>query len=231
MSEATKPPATTDREGSRTGARPRILLADDHPVLRRAVGLLLTRSGYDVVAEVGDGEEAVRVAVAERPDLALIDRVMPRLGGIDAARRIAVQAPEVRVVIMSGQVGAEPIAEAGRAGASAFIAKTADHEQLLAILSAVRDGRPLVEGGGAGTTIARSARRPGPSEPAGMELLTPREREVLRLVADGHSSQGAAAILQVSARTIETHRQHIMSKLGIHSVAGLTRFVLDSGNL
>jgi DNA-binding NarL/FixJ family response regulator len=200
-------------------------------VLRGALGRLLQRAGYEVLAEVADGQEAVRVALAERPDLVLLDRMMPRIGGIEAARQITVAAPEVRVVIISGQVGTESIAEAGRAGASAFIAKTATHEQMLEILAAVRDGRAHVASDGAGTTIDRAVRRFAARAPAGVALLTPREREVLRLVAEGHSSQGVAAILEIGPRTVESHRQHIMRKLGIHSVAGLTRFALESGNL
>ncbi len=200
----------------------RLVVADDHPVLRSAVRRLLERAGYEVVAEVGDGEEAIRVALAERPDLVLLDRVMPRIGGIEATRRISVAAPEVRVVIISGQVGSESIAEAGRAGASGFIAKTATQEQMLEILSAVSQRRAHTANDGAGTTIDRAANQFAAQRPAGVALLTPREREVLRLVAGGHSSQGVAAILQMSPRTVETHRQHIMRKLGIHSVAGKT---------
>ena len=229
MGDSTGPSGASSSAFGPNGSR--LLLADDHPVLRGAVARLLERAGYAIVAEVGDGEEAVRVALAERPDLVLLDRVMPRIGGIEAARQITVAAPEVRVVIMSGQVGNESIAEAGRAGASGFIAKTATHEQLLEILGAVRDGRAFTANDDAGSTIDRAARRFAARAPAGVALLTPREREVLRLVAEGHSSQGVAAILEVSPRTVETHRQHIMRKLGIHSVAGLTRFALESGNL
>jgi DNA-binding NarL/FixJ family response regulator len=220
---------------SRQGAPSRLLIADDHPVLRGALRKLLERSGYEVVAEAGDGEEAMRLTLQERPDMALLDRVMPGLSGLEVARRIVRADLGTRVVIISGQLGAEQVVEAGRAGAVAFISKTADAEQMRAILGAVRDGSSYTASDACGMTIDRSAMpaRPpvGAAGTAGIELLTAREREVLRLVAEGHSSLGVAAILRLSPRTVETHRQHIMGKLGIHSVAGLTRFALQSGHL
>ena len=212
-------------------AASRLLIADDHPLVRSGVRRLLEKAGFQVVAEVADGEEAVRVTLAERPDIALLDRVMPKLGGIQAARRITTEAPEVRVVIISGHVGCEPIAEAGRAGASGFVAKTASLEHVLAVVSAVRDGRAFVALDRMATTIDRGDRRVLATERIGMELLTPREQEVLRLVAAGYSSLNVAMVLRLSQRTVETHRLHIMAKLGIHSVAGLTRFALESEDL
>jgi len=214
-------------------AAPRVLIADDHPVLRSAVGRLLARAGYEVVGEAGDGEEATRLALSKRPDVALLDLTMPRVGGLQAARRIASGAPEIRVVIISGQPGTQPIAEAARAGAAAFIAKTATREQLLAIMDAVCEGRAHTATDGAGATIDHRTRRLDATAPRGLDRLTPREREVLRLVAEGHTSLGVACILRMSPRTVETHRQHIMGKLGIHTIAGLTRFVMleSSGEL
>jgi DNA-binding NarL/FixJ family response regulator len=207
-----------------------MVIADDHPLLRRALRKLFHRMAYEVVAEAEDGEEAVRVTLEKRPDLALIDRVMPKVGGLEAARLIASAAPEVRVVLISGHVGPQCVAEAEQVGAVAFVSKIATWQQMLAIVDAARDGRAYEARDGAGTTIQRSALRPAAAS-SGLERLTPREREVLRLVAEGHSSLSVATILRLSPRTVETHRQHIMGKLGIHSVAGLTRFALESGAL
>jgi DNA-binding NarL/FixJ family response regulator len=207
-----------------------MVIADDHPLLRRALRRLFhNRSDYQVVAEAGDGEEAVRITLEKRPDLVLVDRVMPKGGGLEAARRIGSAAPEVRVVLISGHVGSEGVVEAEHVGAAAFISKIATWQQTLAIVDAVRDGRTYEAIDGAGTTIERSASRPAVAS-SGVERLTPREREVLRLVAQGHTSVGVASILRLSPRTVETHRQHIMGKLGIHSVAGLTRFAIECGD-
>jgi DNA-binding NarL/FixJ family response regulator len=207
-----------------------MVIADDHPLLRRALRRLFhNQSPYEVVAEAGDGEAAVRVTLEKRPDLALFDRVMPKGGGLEAARRIASAAPEVRVVLISGHTGPEGVVEAEQVGAAAFISKIATWQQMLAIVDAVREGRAYEAIGGAGTTVQRGAERPALTS-SGVERLTPREREVLRLVAEGHTSVGVASILRLSPRTVETHRQHIMVKLGIHSVAGLTRFAIERGD-
>jgi DNA-binding NarL/FixJ family response regulator len=198
--------------------------------LRLALRKLLERAGLEVVAEAGDGAEAVRLALAKRPDLVLLDLVMPGIGGLEAARRLAHACPGIRVVMISGHVGDQHVANAGRAGAVAFIAKTATREQMLAILDAVREGRAYTGDAEAGATIAPSVTRPRAPLPAGdVDALTPREREVLGLVAEGHSSASVAAIFRVSTRTVEAHRQHIMCKLGIHSVASLTRFAVERG--
>jgi len=204
-----------------------VLIADDHPILRSAFRKLLTSAGYHVVAEAADGEEATRMAIHERPDVVLLDRIMPSGGGLEAARRIAAAAPEIRIIVISGHIGDEAIEEARAAGAVGFIAKTATWSQLAAILDAVVDGRSHRETDG--TTIDRNATHLDPWGPITADRLTPREQEVLRLVTEGHTSVSVGAILRVSPRTVETHRQHIMAKLGIHSVAGLTRFALRSG--
>jgi DNA-binding NarL/FixJ family response regulator len=219
---------SSSRRAATLGSR--VLVADDHPVLRQALRRLLERAGLEVVAEAGDGAEAVRLALAERPDIALLDLVMPRVGGLEAARKITDTCPGTRVVMISGHVGSEQVMHARRAGAVAFIAKTASHEEVLAILDAVREERPYTGSTEAGTTIDRYFESPGgPAPVVGVEGLTPREREVLRLVAGGHSSASVAAIFGVSARTVEAHREHIMRKLGIHSVASLTRFAVECG--
>ncbi len=209
-----------------------MVIADDHPLLRRALRRLFDRRmAYEVVAEAGDGEEAVQVTLEKRPDLALVDKVMPKVGGLEVVRRIVSAAPEVHVVLISGHPGPQSVDEAEQVGAAAFISKSATWQQMLAIVDAVREGRTYDAGDMAGMTIPRGARPAAPSPASGVGRLTPREREVLRLVADGHTSLSVAAILRLSPRTVETHRQHIMVKLGIHSVAGLTRFAIECGNL
>jgi DNA-binding NarL/FixJ family response regulator len=206
----------------------RVLIADDHPLLRTALRRLLIESGMDVVAEAGDRPEAVRLAVREHPDIALLDMVMPGGGGLAAAREITRACRETRVVIMSGYPAGDHVTEAGRAGAVAFIPKTAALVEVVAVLHAVRDGLPYSAGVDGAATIRRSV---GPASHAGRALaadrLTPREREVLGMVADGLSSVAIGARLGASDRTIEHHRQSIMDKLGVHSAVGLMRFALE----
>jgi len=213
--------------GSRTvsGDRARVLIADDHPLARVGLRRLLERSGNEVVAEAGDGESAVRLALATRPHVALLDLVMPGMGGLEAVRQIARGCPDTHVVLLSGYVDPEHRAAAARAGAEAFISKVATFDEILATLDAVRDGRTHTARPDAATTLDAFA----DAEDKDVDGLTARERQVLRLVAEGHSSGGIAATLEISMRTVETHRQHVMTKLGIHSVAGLTRFAIEHG--
>jgi DNA-binding NarL/FixJ family response regulator len=224
--------AGSTKGGPRTiqGHRSSVLVADDHPVIRMGIGQLLQRSGFEVVAEAGDGAEAVRLTLETCPDIALLDVVMPAMGGLEATRRIVRECPRTRVAVISGQVGDEHVAGARAAGAVAFIAKGGTFKEISEILYAVREGRPYTGCPEAGLTFDGPAGHAhGPMRSGEIDKLTAREREVLRLVAQGHSSVGVASQLGLSVRTIETHRQNIMSKLGIHSMVGLTRFAVDNG--
>jgi DNA-binding NarL/FixJ family response regulator len=224
------PDAARTTSNDRSAGRPlRVLLADDHPVMRAGLRKLLERSGIQVVAEAGDGDEAVRLALAEHPDIALLDLAMPGVGGLEAARQISGACPGTRIVMLSGLVGTQHVADAARAGAVAFIAKGATFQEMLGVLDAVREGRSYEGPAVAGITLDGSFDRTDSADSLAVDSLTAREREVLGLVAAGHSSASVAAILCVSVRTVETHRQHIMGKLGIHSVAGLTRFAIARG--
>ena len=217
--------------GSRT-RRARVLLADDHPLMRSALGRVLGLAGHRVIAEVADGETAVRLAGALLPDLVLLDLRMPgAIDGLEATRRIVAASPEVRVAVISGHAGVEAVAAAERAGAAAFIAKGAGAQEILDIVMAVLEGRSYDGPAEGGTTLRPARSRVEPVAPAPSELdkLTRREREILRLVAQEHSSVSVASVLRLSVRTVETHRQNIMTKLGIHSVAGLTGFAIRNG--
>jgi DNA-binding NarL/FixJ family response regulator len=207
---------------SEAAVRARVLIADDHPLMLRSLRSLMERARLDVVAEAADGAAAVRLAIQERPDIALLDLVMPRGGGLEATRRILHACPGTRVVILSGFVGAEEVAASQRAGAAEFIPKTASPREIIATLRALHArAEPLA------TSFERRV-EDGSGAPDACGLSR-REREVLRMVAQGYTSGGAAAILGVSSRTVESHRQQVMNKLGIHSVAGLTRFAIARG--
>jgi two-component system response regulator NreC len=193
-----------------------LLLADDHPITRKALRRLLVRSGFRTVLEAGDGAEAVRMAADGPPDLAIIDFVMPVMSGLDAAREIRRQSPSTRIVMLSGYADAPSRDEARRAGAAGYVSKSATFEEVLAVLDRVSDG-DVVEL----TTADETDEVDGE-----LAKLTAREREILAMVAEGRSSANAAALLGLSVRTVEAHRRNIMTKLSIHTVAGLTQFAM-----
>jgi len=202
-----------DGNGRVDGGPTRVLIADDHPLMRTGLRRLLEASGDEVVAEAGDGETAVRLALAIEPDVAFVDIVMPVMGGLEAARQISRGCPRTHVVVMSGYADPDGRAAATRLGAAAFIEKGARVEAIRAVLDGLRRGRSS-----------------GPAPAAQVDELrdlTPREREVLRLVSAGYSNLSIAVRLQISARTVEKHREHVMAKLDVHSVAGLTRFAIE----
>jgi DNA-binding NarL/FixJ family response regulator len=211
----------------------RVLIADDHPIVRKGLRRLLESSGIDVVAEAVDAREALRLAVEERPDVAVLDLFMPAGGGLEATRRILRERPGTRVVVVSGVGGSKEAGDAIHAGAMAFLPKTATYPEILAAVRAAHEGQGRVARAQAGAPASPPA-PPLPPPPASdrdqaLALLTRREREVLQMVAQGHSSSSAAAALGVSSRTIEAHRQRVMDKLNIHSVSGLTRFAIEHG--
>jgi DNA-binding NarL/FixJ family response regulator len=207
------------REGTVETVPTRVLIADDHPLVRSGLRRLVESKGSKVVAEAADGQAAVRLALAMQPHLVLLDVCMPRMGGLEAARQIAQGCPGTHVVMMSGYVEADCRAAAASVGAEAFIEKGARMDTILATIDAVREGRACEATLGAEPTAHADESR----------HLTAREREVLRLVADGYSSAHIAARLEISVRTVQTHRQSIMTKLGLHSATALTRFAVTHG--
>ncbi len=172
-----------------------------------------------MVAEAGDGDEALAAAQTTHPDIALLDLAMPRVDGVGATRKISATCPETRIVILSASVDRRHVVQAVRAGAVGYVAKPATCAQMLAALDAVLSERRAEAFAGVESV----------QEPVGPETLTSREREVLSLVAEGYSSASVAIRLGLSVRTVETHRQTLMNKLGVHSVVGLTRYAVAHG--
>lgn len=206
----------------------RVLIADDHNLFRAGVrGLLKSFGGFEVVGEAVDGREAVALAQAQHPDVLLMDVGMPGLNGIEAAHRVRAVAPHTRVIILSMHTGEEHVMRALKAGATGYVLKDAQPDELERGLRQVARGEPylspavskyLVQGyadGGSGRTA--------------LERLTPRQREVLQLIAEGYTTKAIAARLEVSVKTVETHRAQLMERLGIRDVAGLVRFALRRG--
>jgi two-component system, NarL family, response regulator NreC len=212
----------------------RVLLVEDHTLVRSGIRSLLEASkDVEVVGEAGDGRQAVEVAMRLKPDLVLMDVAMAGLNGIDATRQITNAAgPDVRVLILSAHGDEQYIFEALRAGARGYVLKSAAVKELTQGIREVLAGRTYVSPSLAGVVLNDYARRAqGEARGSMTGKLTPREREVLQLIAEGRSSVEVAGVLCISARTVDTHRQNIMSKLGIRSIARLTRFAIRHGLL
>ena len=209
----------------------RVLLADDHTLMREGVRRILSADGgIEVVAEVGDGHAAVAETLAQQPDVAVLDITMPGGGGLEAARQIRARAPEVRILILSMHLQPEYLLESVRAGAHGYLVKDAAASELVLAVRAVCGGDSYYSAA-VSAQMSDLLRRKleGEEVTNALERLSPREREVLRHIAEGASNKEIASALGISVRTVETHRDSLMKKLGIHSVAGLTRFALRCG--
>jgi DNA-binding NarL/FixJ family response regulator len=204
-----------------------LLLADDHPLFRDGLRALIARlAGYEVVAETGDGSDALALIRERRPDIALLDIGLPGMSGLDVARAVATECPETRVVIVSGHTDQEYVQRALRLGVSAYVAKDSTASELEVALNAVKRGgtflSPTIAGGLTQDYLKRI--KDSPDTP-----LTPRQQEVLRLIAQGVNTKEIAHRLGLSVKTVETHRTEIMERLEIRDVAGLTRYAIRKG--
>ncbi|UNS95408.1 response regulator transcription factor [Streptomyces tubbatahanensis] len=208
----------------------RILLADDHTLVRRGVRLILDgEPDLKVVAEAGDGAEALAVARTEEFDLAVLDVAMPRMTGLQAARELSALKPGVRTLMLTMHDNEQYFFQALKAGASGYVLKSvADRDLVAACRAAMRD-EPFVYPG-AVTALIRTylehVRRGGESPD---QVLTAREEEVLKLVAEGHSSKDIAALLFISVKTVQRHRANLLHKLGLRDRLELTRYAIRCG--
>jgi DNA-binding NarL/FixJ family response regulator len=211
----------------------RVLLADDHTIVRQGVRLCLEAMGdIAIVAEAGDGQEAVQLAAQLRPDVAVVDLTMPRLNGVEAIRQIKRNVPETEVVVLSVHDSEAYVVQALRAGAAGYVLKRNAATELAAAIRAAHDGQAYLH-----PSIARRviddylsrihASEDGVSEP--YERLTPREREVLQLAAEGHSTRVIAGLLCLSTKTVEHHRASLMAKLGLHGQTELVKYAIRAG--
>jgi len=210
--------------------RIRILLVDDHALMRGGVRSMLEAAGLEVVGEAMDGRQAVALFDSAAPDVVLMDVGMPNVNGIEAVRAIVAAHRDARVLMLSMHADEQYIFESLRAGARGYVLKDAALPQLLTAIRTVADGRTYLSPGIAEQATQDYVRRArSGTEKAGLELLSSRERQVLQLVAAGHSSTEIGKMLFISARTVDTHRQHIMEKLGIRKIAELTKFAIRHG--
>ena len=207
----------------------RVLLADDHDLFRAGLRVLLQDlGGFEVVAEAGDGREALRLVGEHRPDVVLMDLMMPGLNGLEATARVAREFPGVRVLVLSMNAAEEFVLPAVRAGASGYVLKNARPAELEQAIRAVARGETYLTPAVSGHLIDDYRRRTT-GEPDSLEKLTPRQREVLQLVAEGHTTKQIARRLGVSVKTVETYRSQLMDALDLHDIAGLTRYAIRKG--
>lgn len=200
----------------------RVVLADDHLILRQALKALLERAGIEVVADEGDGAAAVAAVQRYNPDVVVLDVAMPLLNGVDAAREITRSTPHPDVILLSGLDDTRFVPEALQAGVKGFVLKTQGAEDLLRAIEAVRAGVLYISPGASQAAV--DAWRG-----AGEAHLSPRERQVAQLVAEGKSNKQIAAVLRISVKTAEFHRGRLMRKLQLHDVAGLVRYAIRQG--
>jgi DNA-binding NarL/FixJ family response regulator len=207
----------------------RILLADDHTLFREGVRSLLARMPeVIIVAESGDGREALELIDRHRPDIALLDITMPGLNGLEVAARVARQSPRTKVVILSMHASEPYVAQALRAGIAGYLLKDAAATELAAALHAVARGETYLSPAISRQVVDGFLGRVQP-EVDPLAGLTGRQREILQLIAEGKSTKEIASVLDVGVKTVETHRAKLMERLNIHDVAGLVRFAIRSG--
>ncbi len=207
----------------------RVLLAEDHTLVRAGIRALLeSLEGIEVVAEAADGREALRLAKAHHPDVLLMDITMKEMNGLEAAAHLAKECPAIRVIILSMHADQVYVRQALQAGATGYLLKGADVAELELALKAVTRGdtylSPSVSKDLVGGLLNGKAPAANP-----LDVLTPRQRETLQLIAEGKTTKEIASRLNLSIKTVETHRAQLMERLDIHDVAGLVKFAIRVG--
>jgi DNA-binding NarL/FixJ family response regulator len=211
--------------------RRRILLADDHALVRAGIrALLRTLPGVEVVGETGDGLDALERVRRDPPDAILLDITLPGLNGLDVAERIARLGVPTRVLMLSMHASAEYAARAFTVGAAGYLNKDSAFDELAAALDAICAGRRYLCRAIDPELVGEFARRASRGE-SELKLLTPRQRQILQLVTEGHGTRQIAERLNLSVKTVETHRAQIMQRLDIYDLPGLVRFALRNGLL
>ena len=208
----------------------KVLLADDHKIVRDGLRTLLEKhADIAVLGEAEDGREALQLAGKLSPDLVVMDIAMPELNGIEATRQILSEHPGIKIVALSMHSDKRFVSEMLKAGASAYLLKDCAFEELITAIRTIMKGKIYLSPGIAGVVLADYIRSDRKSEPSVFSQLSDREREVLQLMAEGKTTKEVAAHLNVSIKTVETHRTNIMTKLDIHSIAELTKYAVREG--
>lgn len=216
------------RSGAGSPAPIRVLIADDHALVREGLRYVLDADpGIEVVAEASNGRAAVELALAHLPDVVVLDITMPEENGLKAAARLRDVLPEARILLLSMHEQAEYVREGMRLGVHGYLLKDSAGEELRTAIRTVHEGGAFFSPAVARRAISDDGAASEPASP--LDVLTPRERDVLGGVARGLTNKAIAAELGISRRTVEAHRESLMRKLQIHSVAGLTRLALEAG--
>jgi DNA-binding NarL/FixJ family response regulator len=207
----------------------RVVVAEDHALVRAGIRSLLEKlPGVEVVGEAADGREALELLETQSPHVALLDISMPGMNGLEAAARAARQFPATRVVVLSMHANEEYVHQALRAGAAGYLLKDAGAAELELAVRAVARGETYLSPAISKQVMSDYVRRTGAGTTS-LEALTPRQREILQLIAEGHTTKEIAKKLDLGVKTIETHRAALMRRLDIHDVAGLVRYAIRSG--
>jgi DNA-binding NarL/FixJ family response regulator len=213
-----------------TPLKTRLLIADDHPIVLRGLRTVLNaQPDLEVVAEASDGEEAVQKALAEDIHLAILDISMERMTGLQAAREITRRKPEVRVLMLSMHDSEQYLFEAIRVGASGYVLKSAVDRDLVEACRATMRGEPFLYPGAVRALMREYLDRARAGEAIHGDLLTPREEEIVKLVAEAHTNEEIADMLVISKKTVERHRANILEKLGMRDRVELTRYAIRRG--
>lgn len=215
-----------------SGKKIRVLLADDHPVTRKGIAALLrTRDEFEVVAEADDGDEAIEKARELHPQVAILDLMMPTVTGLEAARAIHAEFPDIGILILTGYANEQQLYKTIEAGASGYVLKSAEIEELSKAIRTVAKGERYYSSALEELMVngyLRRAQKDSKKHEATV-VLTPREREILKLVAEGYTNQMIADQLFISPRTVDTHRTNLMKKLDLHDVVSLVRYAVEHG--
>ncbi|MGA3122967.1 MAG: response regulator transcription factor [Polyangiaceae bacterium] len=207
----------------------RVVLADDHRIMRDGLRAVLTAAGVQVVGEAGDGEAAIAEADRSHPDVVVIDIAMPKLSGIEATRRLRAKMPGTKVIALSMNSDRRYVMAMLEAGAAGYLLKDAAADELLVALDAVGRGETYLSPAIAAGVVDRALRaRPSPSSGSD-KPLSAREREVVQRIAEGKSSKEIATILHIAVPTVDTHRRQIMDKLHLRTIAELTKYAIREG--
>ena len=215
----------------RTKKKIRLLLVDDHPIVREGIkSHLATQGDLEVVGDASNGMEAIAQARVHQPDIVLMDISMPRMNGLEAITRLRRQVPRSKILVLSMHDNREYISQIFRLGARGYLLKDTSPSELIQAIKTVHAGQAFFSPTASRVLLEEVTRKHRPdAPPAGETTLSEREREVLVLIAEGHSNKEIAKHLGVGVRTVETHRERIMDKLSIHSIAGLTKFAIAKG--
>ena len=207
----------------------RIVLADDHPLIRAGIRALLNSiAEVEVVGEASNGREALELIAQHQPQVAIMDISMPEMNGLETTRRITHDFPDVRVLIVSMHATEEYVCHALRAGAMGYLLKDAETEELALAIQAVFNGQMYLTPAVSKESLDRYMQRLG-NEADGADILTPRQREVLQLIAEGRTTKEIARVLGISVKTVETHRAQLTARLNIDDIPGLVRYAMRTG--